>query len=365
MASTERVLDLLDSAPVGIFRVNLAGTLLDASPQFARALGFASRQELEEFAGIKGAHRLCDYFATLDEVLQLPTSTGWRQAEMPFRRRDGSNGFGRLCLRSAGDHAAADAKERVVQGLFVDLSELQSRHEASLRHWQTESLSRLSSAIGHHFNNLNTIIMGYIGVALRDQRLHPGVRPSLDAALRGAWRIQEITQRLQALRPCSLGDHVEIRLDEAAAGSLQRCALEARRSGVAVEWRLSSARPVVADARTVSFVLGVLVENSVHALRSLHGRPVMVSTGDETRRSFLRVSDRGCGIAAADVPRVFTPFFSRKGEWAPPGSSQCEIRGIGTSLAISRALVESLGGTIELESQENVGTTVTVWFPRA
>lgn len=63
------------------------------------------------------------------------------------------------------------------------------------------------------------------------------------------------------------------------------------------------------------------------------------------------VTDRGCGVAAADLSRVFEPFFSTKEE------------GIGLGLALARDIVESYGGSISLTNRPGGGTLARVSLP--
>jgi hypothetical protein len=76
------------------------------------------------------------------------------------------------------------------------------------------------------------------------------------------------------------------------------------------------------------------------------------SEGDKT---ILSVSDTGIGIAAANLGRIFEPFFSTK------ASGQ----GKGLGLSISSQIVRDYGGRIDVESKEHQGTTFTVSFPSA
>jgi signal transduction histidine kinase len=69
----------------------------------------------------------------------------------------------------------------------------------------------------------------------------------------------------------------------------------------------------------------------------------------------LQVSDSGSGIHPDDIPRVFDPFFTTK----PPG------QGTGLGLAICRDIVREHGGSIEVASAPEAGTTVRVWLPAA
>jgi two-component system sensor histidine kinase HydH len=71
----------------------------------------------------------------------------------------------------------------------------------------------------------------------------------------------------------------------------------------------------------------------------------------EDDRVLLWVADGGVGIAAADLPRVFDPYFTTK------------RTGTGLGLAIARKLVEALGGVIRVESRQGEGTRIEVELP--
>src|SRR6185369_2686357 len=65
----------------------------------------------------------------------------------------------------------------------------------------------------------------------------------------------------------------------------------------------------------------------------------------------LTVSDDGPGIAPADLPQIFTPFFTTK------------ERGTGLGLAIVQRVVDAHGGTVDVESAPGAGTRVIVSLP--
>jgi signal transduction histidine kinase len=100
--------------------------------------------------------------------------------------------------------------------------------------------------------------------------------------------------------------------------------------------------PVLARQSEVKEVLINLLENA----RQAEARRVVVGVGDDGRR--LTVTDDGRGIPAELLPRVFEPTFSTTSS------------GAGLGLAITRRLVESWGGTIEIDSLTGQGTTVTI-----
>lgn len=73
----------------------------------------------------------------------------------------------------------------------------------------------------------------------------------------------------------------------------------------------------------------------------------------------VEVRDRGIGIEAADLPRLFTPFF-RTDRSRSRGTG-----GVGLGLALTRRVVLAHGGTIAVESSPGEGTTVRLWLPAA
>lgn len=79
-------------------------------------------------------------------------------------------------------------------------------------------------------------------------------------------------------------------------------------------------------------------------------------------RIYLRVSDTGCGIPAADLQKVFLPFFTTKGTVAD-GQPQNQIKGTGLGLSLCHRIVENHGGEIRVESNVDIGTTFTIWLP--
>ena len=64
------------------------------------------------------------------------------------------------------------------------------------------------------------------------------------------------------------------------------------------------------------------------------------------------------------MPRLFTPFFTTKGEHAREGSAQGRVTGPGLGLSVCHTIVTRHGGRIEVASDEGVGSTFTVLLPR-
>ncbi len=71
----------------------------------------------------------------------------------------------------------------------------------------------------------------------------------------------------------------------------------------------------------------------------------------------LAVADTGCGIPAAEIPRLTQRFYR------VDKARSRELGGTGLGLAIVKHIVQAHGGFLHIESQLNQGTTVRLFFP--
>jgi signal transduction histidine kinase len=115
--------------------------------------------------------------------------------------------------------------------------------------------------------------------------------------------------------------------------------------------------PVVTDGQRVRLAMVNVLTNACHAVlaRSEPGtgpaQRVSLTTSRATGRIIIEVKDTGIGIAAEDLARVFDPYFTTR------------RTGTGIGLAISRNIIEGLGGTIVVSSVPGQGTEVRIELP--
>ncbi|WP_341892282.1 PAS domain-containing protein [Variovorax sp. YR752] len=116
------------------------------------------------------------------------------------------------------------------------------------------------------------------------------------------------------------------------------------------------AATVLADPTRLRQVLLNLLSNAIKYNRA--GGRVDVEIWDDGAELVASVQDTGVGIAAEDLPTLFQPF--QRGAQA-----RGSIEGAGIGLAVTRSLVELMGGRIEVDSVSGVGSTFSVRLPRA
>ena len=91
---------------------------------------------------------------------------------------------------------------------------------------------------------------------------------------------------------------------------------------------------------------------------SPEGREVRVEVTPQDDHVSLTVRDQGVGIAAHELDVVFRPFARLE-------RTEKMAKGTGLGLSSVKKIVEAHGGTVEMQSQVNKGTTVTVKMPLA
>jgi signal transduction histidine kinase len=124
-----------------------------------------------------------------------------------------------------------------------------------------------------------------------------------------------------------------------------------RSDRIQVVHELNPVPPLAGDAEALLRVIQNLVNN---AAQSIDGRGVVTVRTYETRgRAALEVVDTGCGMSEEFIRKsLFSPFrTTKKGGW-------------GIGLYQTKGLVEAHGGTIEVTSEEGVGTRFRVTLPR-
>jgi len=110
------------------------------------------------------------------------------------------------------------------------------------------------------------------------------------------------------------------------------------------------------DRRRITFALGAVLDN---AIKYTPGGGQIELSG-EVHKDYVQVTikDSGIGISREEISRVFEKFY----QIDPQKTGQ--IRGFGLGLFYARQFVQNHGGTISLESQPGLGTTVTINLPR-
>jgi PAS domain S-box-containing protein len=225
-----------------------------------------------------------------------------------------------------------------------------------------EELLRLKSAflanMSHEIRTPLTAIIGFAEILKEEvppaQRefvtIIDGAARRLYDTLNSVLDLAQLEGRAVSLRPEALDLAA---LAREAAGALRPLA---ERKGLALEVE-APAHPVAtqADRGAIARVLNNLIGNAIKFTERGHVRVAVAP--DEAGGARLSVVDTGIGMDPASLPRMFEEF--RQGSQGYDRSHE----GNGLGLAITKRLVDLMGGSVAVESAPGVGTTFTVRLP--
>jgi cell cycle sensor histidine kinase DivJ len=143
---------------------------------------------------------------------------------------------------------------------------------------------------------------------------------------------------------------------ESLIGCCNLMVLKARENGIDIVTRAPADLPqITGDPRAFKQMILNLLSNAIKF--SERGGTVTVTAGVEGSRLLVRVIDSGVGIGTEDLKRIGDPFFQAGKTY------QRRHEGTGLGLSIVKSLVAMHGGEMTVQSQIDVGTTVTVALP--
>ena len=128
--------------------------------------------------------------------------------------------------------------------------------------------------------------------------------------------------------------------------------------GIAIEHEISEEHSkVYGDIRHLQQVWVNLLNNAIDAVIARHGSSggLMRIESGQAENGFVEIKlrDNGSGISSENSKKLFTPFFTTK----PVG------KGTGLGLSVCYGIIDKMGGSIAVDSQESVGTTFTIRLP--
>jgi signal transduction histidine kinase len=222
------------------------------------------------------------------------------------------------------------------------------------------SLGRLSAGVAHEINNPLAIINEKAGL-LKDvftlqQRYpeDPQLMAIADSILSSVERCARITRRLLGFARHSDAKPQVLEIGDVIQEVLGFLGKEAEYRSIALSVDVAPQTPRLhGDRGRLQEIFLNLINNAFAALED-GGRLDIRARPAEEGVICVTVSDTGCGIPAADINRIFEPFFSTK----------TERGGTGLGLSITYGLVQGLGGRISVESEVGKGTTFNVFLPQ-
>ena len=249
----------------------------------------------------------------------------------------------------------ADGENGGIMAVMHDITE-QTKLDSSRREFVAN--------VSHELRTPLTNVKGYTETLLdAGDDIDPQSRRSfLQVIYNESDRMTHIVKDLLTLSQLDYG-RMDLRLAELpvemiVANIASAMMIEAKNQGLTLETSFQRPLPnILADQARMEQVIANVISNAVKYNRP--GGRVEVSAFVEGDQVAVRVKDTGIGIPQEDIPRLFERFYR------VDKARSRERGGTGLGLAIAKEIVEQHNGTIQVESQLDRGTAVTIRIPAA
>ena len=236
-----------------------------------------------------------------------------------------------------------------------ELGQLYQQLDTANRH-----KSQFLGNVNHELRTPVSAIINYAGLVLSEteDQISQLQKENLQDLLKNAERLLNMIDSLLDITKIESGK-LEVRIESVELEEIIRSAISTiestlNRNHVQLIRNIAPDLPVLnTDRDKLRQIVLNLLDN---AAKFTERGQVKISASEQKGALKLEVSDTGIGIRKEDLNRVFEEFHRG-------GSTAKKFRGTGLGLAIVRRLVGLLGGSIEVSSEVNVGSTFTLTLP--
>ncbi len=257
---------------------------------------------------------------------------------------------------------------RVAERIFDFTAQIRKLEESLQRSQKMESIGQLAGGVAHDFNNIMAVVLGYSSLLLKEDGAVDGsARKKIEAiqtaTQKGAQIIKHLLafSRHQLLQPrlIDLNIHLQMFVDVIRHLINENIELVTHFSDEKITIKV--------DPNYLEQVIMNLVVNARDAMPNggkliLKTSCVEIEANPASNIPFLKpgpyvmllVKDTGMGMTTEVLARAFEPFFTTK----------TVGKGSGLGLSTAYGIIKQSGGYIDLQSQPEDGTMITIYFPR-
>lgn len=257
----------------------------------------------------------------------------------------------------------ADKLEMTNQDLQKSMNAIMDREAQILVQDRLASVGLLASSLAHEIGTPLGVIRGRAEFLEMKLRNDPEVKKSADIIVAQIDRVSKLIRNLLNLaRGEKTKDPTKVSWHAVVTEVLELMAHEFRKQKIVILNEVQPEVLILGESGPLHQVILNLLVNSVHAIESAkknqgreEGHFIKLTVKDLGDRWAFNLEDSGCGISPENKKNLFKPFFTTK-----------EIgSGTGLGLATSWRIIESWGGSIEVDSEEGKGTTFRLVLPKA
>jgi len=238
------------------------------------------------------------------------------------------------------------------QLIFSDISQLRILQRQLERNERLASLGILAAGIAHEIRNPLVALKTFsqlLPEKFYDQEFRSNyarvVIPEIE-------RIDKLVDQLLVFAKPAPAKKEKINLVSVVESTLMLIETQKKFSNISfIKEYSDDTIEVMADPEKIKQALLNILLNSADALEDRENGFIKLRLENGKDNVFIRIQDNGCGISEENLKKIFEPLFTTKPD------------GTGLGLPIVNEIIAQHNGSINIESKQGVGTTVTVILP--
>jgi two-component system sensor histidine kinase/response regulator len=241
--------------------------------------------------------------------------------------------------------------QRKNEALERSYKALQETQEKLIQSEKLASIGRLASRIAHELRNpIQGIRMGLelLRQDLSQEQQHHTTLQHIDQEITAANKI--VQDLLEYAREMKF-EYTETDVNSLIEGVLFNLTEKITKSEITVDTHYGNIGTIIADGIRIRQAMLNIIQNGIEAMEQ-GGTLTITTTPQNENAVIISVQDTGCGITPEQRQRIFEPFFTTKEQ------------GVGLGMSIVHRIIEAHGGTIDVKSKDEVGTTFMIALRR-
>jgi PAS domain S-box-containing protein len=352
LAVNSELYSIIESIPTGVVALDIEGKIVTFNRAAEQITGFkADRVQGKSFDGVFKPDFFQNSELTFKKLAQTEKTT---EIKTQFNR----NRKNRVHLSLAVSPVASTPDGKIGTVLCLrDITRLNKLEEQANRTGRLAAMGEMAVRIAHEIRNPLGSIELFSTMLKEDLQDFEELKVLAEHISSGVKSINNIVSNLLLfIRPDQQPDRQVLDVHEALKDSIFFAGhlLDAQNI-IEVETELADhPLPICGDLELLKQIFLNLILNAIQAMSK--GGRLQISTckitrQDSTQWAEIRLSDSGCGIAAADLSKIFDPFYTTRN------------KGTGLGLTIVHNITKMHNGSIDITSCEGDGTECIVTLP--
>lgn len=340
--SRQQYKSLFEYSPDIVYMFDLEGLVTNVNAQFEVITGYTQKEMIgKHFTYILPEHNHTAAIKYLSKVIsdKIP-----QMFELKIEHKNGQL----IILQCTSLPIIVDGKMTGIIGYGKDVTSLRLAEERLRRTEKLTVVGELSASVAHEIRNPLTSLKGFVQILQVEDPKHQFYYQIMHDELN---RINHIVSELLLLAKPQQMKFTHANLNKLVQDVLSLLNTEANLNDIQIDFS-SSIREfwIECEPNQLKQLFINMIKNAMEA--SNKGGVVSITLEKvENEFASVKVMDQGCGISKERLERIGEPFYSSK------------EKGTGLGLTVSYKIVQSHNGSIQFESEQDVGTTVTINLP--